>query len=161
LEHLKQLQGKLEFHRNKCHHGNAPHTRRQCAKSTDQWAQGVASRPAPLCSLSRVCFMDTLSRRRYQGIRSLKLLEAGLGGRLATWLGRLANTWRVTALIKLVTPPWTPINTPHGIQDTTLYLQFSTCKGCDLVVVVAQAKLCQESRVKSSLRSSGRSSLRD
>jgi hypothetical protein len=112
LEHLKQLQGKLKFHQNKCHHGNAPDTRRQCAKSTDQWAQGVAGRPAPLCSLSRVCFMDTLSRRRYQGIRSLKLLEARLGGRLAMWLGRSANTWRVTDLIKLVTPPWTPINTP-------------------------------------------------
>jgi hypothetical protein len=42
LENLKKLQGKLEFHKNKCHHRNAPDTRRQCAKATNQWIQGVA-----------------------------------------------------------------------------------------------------------------------
>jgi hypothetical protein len=37
LEHFKKLQGKLEFHPNKCHHENAPDMRRQCVKATDQW----------------------------------------------------------------------------------------------------------------------------
>jgi hypothetical protein len=48
LEHFKKLQGKMEFHQNKCHPGNAPDTRRQCAKATDQWAQWVAGRPNSL-----------------------------------------------------------------------------------------------------------------
>jgi hypothetical protein len=43
---------------------------------------------------------------------------------------------------------------------TTLICYFSTCKGSNLVVE-AQAKLCQESRVKSSLHSSSGSSLGD
>jgi hypothetical protein len=43
---------------------------------------------------------------------------------------------------------------------TTLFLQFSTCKGSGLVVE-AQAKPHRELRVESSLRSSSRSSLRD
>jgi hypothetical protein len=61
--------------------------------------------------------MGTLSRRRQQGIRSLMLVEARLGG-------RSANTWHVTDLIESVTPPWTPYKYPpvYGIQDTTLYL---------------------------------------
>jgi hypothetical protein len=41
---FKKLQRKLEFHRNKCHPGNAHDTRRQCTKAIDQWAQRVASR---------------------------------------------------------------------------------------------------------------------
>jgi hypothetical protein len=45
LEHFKILQGKLEFHQNKCHSGNAPNTGRQCVKANDQWAQGVAGWP--------------------------------------------------------------------------------------------------------------------
>jgi hypothetical protein len=54
----------------------------------------------------------------------LKSVEAGLDGWPATWLGWPANTWRVINLIKSITPPWTPINTPrvNGIQDTTLYM---------------------------------------
>jgi hypothetical protein len=44
LEHFKKLQGKLEFHQNKGHPGNAPDMRRQCAKATDPWAYGVADR---------------------------------------------------------------------------------------------------------------------
>jgi hypothetical protein len=48
LEHFKKLQGKLEFHQNKCHHGNAPDMRRQCAKATDQSAPGVVGRPNSL-----------------------------------------------------------------------------------------------------------------
>jgi hypothetical protein len=35
LEHFNKLQEKLEFHENKCHHGNTPDMRRQCAKATD------------------------------------------------------------------------------------------------------------------------------
>jgi hypothetical protein len=35
LEHFKKLHGKLEFHRNECHPGNAPNMRRQCAMATD------------------------------------------------------------------------------------------------------------------------------
>jgi hypothetical protein len=46
LEHFKKLQGNLEFHQNKCHAGDVPNTRRQCAKAVDQWASGVADRPA-------------------------------------------------------------------------------------------------------------------
>jgi hypothetical protein len=48
LEHFKKLQENLEFHQNKCHLGNVPNTRRQCAKATDQWAYRVAGRPNPL-----------------------------------------------------------------------------------------------------------------
>jgi hypothetical protein len=40
-------------------------------------------------------------------------LEVRHGGHPAMWLGRLANTWHITNLIKSVTPPWTPINTPY------------------------------------------------
>jgi hypothetical protein len=45
LEHFKKLQENFEFHQNKCHPGDVPDTRRQCANATNQWAQGVASRP--------------------------------------------------------------------------------------------------------------------
>jgi hypothetical protein len=37
-----KLQGNLEFHQNKCHPGDVPNMRRQCAKAADQWNQGVA-----------------------------------------------------------------------------------------------------------------------
>jgi hypothetical protein len=46
LEHFKKLQENLEFHQNKCHPGDVPDTRRQCAKVTNQWTQGVADCPA-------------------------------------------------------------------------------------------------------------------
>jgi hypothetical protein len=42
-------------------------------------------------------------------IRNSKL---EVGGSRTRWLGWPANTWRVTDLIKSVTPPWTLINTP-------------------------------------------------
>jgi hypothetical protein len=38
LEHFMKLQGNLEFQQNKCHHGDVPDRRRQCAKAADQWA---------------------------------------------------------------------------------------------------------------------------
>jgi hypothetical protein len=53
-----------------------------------------------------------------------KSVEARLSGRLATWLGRPANTWRVIDLIKSITPTWTPINTPLSVEFKTPY---STC----------------------------------
>jgi hypothetical protein len=48
LEHFKKLQENLEFNQNKCHPGNVPDTRRQCAMAASQWAQGVVGRPNPL-----------------------------------------------------------------------------------------------------------------
>jgi hypothetical protein len=39
-----ELTRKIGIHQNKHHPGNAPDTRRQCVKVTDQWAQGVANR---------------------------------------------------------------------------------------------------------------------
>jgi hypothetical protein len=55
---------------------------------------------------------DTL-QEAVEGNPKLKSMEAELHGWSATWLGRLATTWRVTELIKSVTPPWNPINTPY------------------------------------------------
>jgi hypothetical protein len=51
-------------------------------------------------------------------------MEAALHGQLATWLGRPANTWQVTDLVKSVIAPGTPINTPLSMEfsHTTLYL---------------------------------------
>jgi hypothetical protein len=51
-------------------------------------------------------------------------LEVRPGGRPAMWLGRPAITWCVTDLIKSVTPPWTPINTPLPVEFNTPH---STC----------------------------------
>jgi hypothetical protein len=42
-----KLQGKLEVHQNKCHHRNAPDTKRQCVKATDQWAWGWSASQTP------------------------------------------------------------------------------------------------------------------
>jgi hypothetical protein len=53
-------------------------------------------------------------------------VEAGLGGRPATWLGRPTNTWRVTDLIELVTLPWTPINTPLQLEFKIPHSTFSS-----------------------------------
>jgi hypothetical protein len=62
-----------------------------------------------------------------------------------------ANTWQVTDLIKLVIAPWTPINTPLPMEFD---IPHSTC--CPPLVNIPL-----ESRVKSSLRSSSESSLKD
>jgi hypothetical protein len=51
-------------------------------------------------------------------------VEVELYGRLATWLGWPDNTWRVTDLIKSVTPPGTRISTPLPMEFNTPY---STC----------------------------------
>jgi hypothetical protein len=45
MEHFKKLPGNFELHQNKCHPGGVPDMRRQCAKATDQWAQGLVGRP--------------------------------------------------------------------------------------------------------------------
>jgi hypothetical protein len=42
LDHFKKSQRNLEFQQNKCYPGDVPDTKRQCAKATDQWDQGVA-----------------------------------------------------------------------------------------------------------------------
>jgi hypothetical protein len=90
-----------------------------------------------------------------------KSVEAAPPSRLITWLGRSATTWRQTDLSKSVEVPFTPINTPLMVKVKTPHsFCSSTCKGSDLVVV-AQAKPRRESRVKSSLCSSSKSSLRD
>jgi hypothetical protein len=59
LENFKKLEGKLEFHKNKCHPGDVPGTRRQCAKATDKCTQGVAGWPGfmlvwPMAPCTRV-----------------------------------------------------------------------------------------------------------
>jgi hypothetical protein len=72
----------------------------------------------PHCSLLFGSLAVMLSKRQWNGTRGLESVEATLDG-------RLTNTWQITDLIKLVTAPWTPINTPSpsdGIQHTTLYL---------------------------------------
>jgi hypothetical protein len=50
--------------------------------------------------------------RRGRPRRWRKLVEAETHGRPTMWLGWPATTWLVTDLTKLVTPHWTPINTP-------------------------------------------------
>jgi hypothetical protein len=60
-EHRCQIEAFQEITRkigipkkNKCHHGNAPDTMRQCAKASDQWAQVVASQPNSLVGQSHL-----------------------------------------------------------------------------------------------------------
>jgi hypothetical protein len=47
LEHFKKLQGNMEFYQNKCQPGNAPDTRRTCAKATDMSASGLSAGQTP------------------------------------------------------------------------------------------------------------------
>jgi hypothetical protein len=65
-----------------------------------------------------------LSKRWQNETRGLESVEATLHGRLAMWLGRPANNYQVTDLIKSVITPRTPINTPLLMEFTytTLYL---------------------------------------
>jgi hypothetical protein len=80
LEHFKELQRNQEFYQHKCHPGNTPDTRRLCAKDTNMWAQWVAGRPAPLCSLPWVSLVVTLSKRWWNGTRGLESVEAAPDG---------------------------------------------------------------------------------
>jgi hypothetical protein len=79
--------------------------------ATNQWAQGVARRPA--FELVRI---KTSSTRVYAIRERLwrwrKPVVAELIGQTATWLGRSAATWQVTASAKSVELPHGPINTP-------------------------------------------------
>jgi hypothetical protein len=65
-----------------------------------------------------------------------KLVEATPPGRLATWLGRLATTWRQTDFSKLVELPHGPINTPLRWKwEHTPHFRDYTCKALILSVV--------------------------
>jgi hypothetical protein len=121
----------------------------------------LPGRPAPLCSLTWVSFVVTLSKTRWNGTRGLESVETTLDGRSATWLGWPANTWWITDLIKSITAPRTHItppplpmefNTPHNTCSSPLV---------KVSVVEAQVKPCRESRVESSLCSRSGSSLGD
>jgi hypothetical protein len=61
--------------------------------------------PTPLCSLPRVSLAVTLSKRWWKGTRGLESVEAMFDEQPAKWLGRPANTWWITNLIKSVTAP--------------------------------------------------------
>jgi hypothetical protein len=124
LEHFKKSQGNLEFHQNKCHTGDVRDTRRQCAKDTDQWAQGVAGRPAFESVWTKTSWTRVYTRReRLWWCR--KSVEAKLIGWPAMWLGRPVTTWHVTASAKSVELPHGPINTPLPVKvDTHTHTTF-------------------------------------
>jgi hypothetical protein len=50
--------------------------------------------------------------------RGPHMLEAARDGQSAMWLGQPVNTWRITDLIKSVTAPRAPINTPCQWNST-------------------------------------------
>jgi hypothetical protein len=118
LEHFKKSQGNLEFHQNKCHPGDVRDRRRECAKTTDQWAQGVAGQPAFVSVRTKTSWTCVYTRRERLW-RWRKSMEAKLIGRPATWLGWPAATWQVTALAKSVDHPHGPINTPLPLKVDT------------------------------------------
>jgi hypothetical protein len=131
----------LGFHQNKCHHRNAPDTRRQCTKATDQWAQRVAGRTNSLAGrphLTASHGFASWARSPGGGNKESKVsghqtwwptnhVARPAGQHLACYqLNQVGNS----SLDPYKYPP------TDGIQDTTLYLLFSNCKGFDLVVVV-------------------------
>jgi hypothetical protein len=67
-----------------------------------------------------------LSKRRWNGTRGLESVEAALDGQSAMWLGRLANTRRITNLIKSVIAPGTPITTPLPMEFNTPHYTYSS-----------------------------------
>jgi hypothetical protein len=87
--------------------------RRQCAKSNDQWAQGVVSRPNPLSGQHHLEASRGLASQWHflRGGRGESQTECQW--RLNSMAGRPATTWRVINLTKSVTPAWTPTNTPY------------------------------------------------
>jgi hypothetical protein len=119
LEHFKKLQGNLKFHQNKCHPGDVPDMRRQCAKVADQWAQGVAGRSARFYLGLAYGFVHTSLHEKGKA----KTVEK-VGGGQTTWLtGHMARpTGHHLAsyqLNQVVTPPWTPINTSLPVEIRT------------------------------------------
>jgi hypothetical protein len=141
LDHFKKLQGNLEFHQNKCHPGDVPNMRRQCAKTIDSWSQGVACQLGflsvwPAASCTRV-YMRRGRPRRWR-----KSVETKPHGRSAT-------TWRVTDLIKSVIPPWTPINIriQVEIRTHTPHFGYFTCKAPILSVVARHSLVGRVARL--------------
>jgi hypothetical protein len=87
LEHLKKLQGNLEFQQNKCHPGDVPDTRRHCANTVVQWALGVAGRPTRFCVGLVRGFVDTCLHKKGKA----KVVEK-VGGGQTTWpIGHVAR----------------------------------------------------------------------
>jgi hypothetical protein len=81
LEHFKKLQGNLEFHQNKYHPGDIPDMRRQCAKATKQWTQGMGGRrPARYYVCLARGFMHTCLHEKGKA----KVVEKVGGGQI-TW----------------------------------------------------------------------------
>jgi hypothetical protein len=144
---FKKLEGKLVLHQNKCHPRDVPDTRRQCAKVTDQWAQGVTSWPG-FVSVWPAALCTRVSMRRGRPRRWRKSVEAEPHGQPTTWLGQPATTWQVTELTKLVTPPWTPINTPLPVEIRT-HTTFGdfTCKALILSVVARRSLVGRVARL--------------
>jgi hypothetical protein len=147
LENFKKLQGNVEFYQNKCHPGNAPNTRRPCAKATDVWAQWVAGWPV------NPTFQPPMSFHGGDAPQEIVEwnLRPGVGGGWAPWLAdhvaRLAGQHLANYRLNQVgSCSWDSYKYPtaDGIQNTTLYVSFSTCKGSSLVVE-AQAKPYRES----------------
>jgi hypothetical protein len=85
--------------------------RRQCAKDTDQWAQGVAGRLAFEVVRTKTSWTRVYMRRqRLWWWR--KLVQSKL-------IVRPAATWKVTASAKSVELPRGPINTPLSVKVDT------------------------------------------
>jgi hypothetical protein len=97
--------------------------------ATNQCAQGVASRPA-----FELVWIKTSSTRVYAIRERLwrwrKPVVAELIGQTATWLGRSAATWQVTASAKSVELPHGPINTPPWwkSEHTHHYMEIQLAK---------------------------------
>jgi hypothetical protein len=94
-------------------------------------------------------YSDTL-QEAVEGNPILKVSGGELHGRLATWLGQPATTWRVTDLTMSVTPPWTPINTPLPVEIKAAH---STCSSPHVNILVwsssaGEARSGVESQVK-------------
>jgi hypothetical protein len=138
LEHFKKLHGNLLFYQNKCHHGNAPDTRRPCAKATHVWASGwLADQtpwPASTTLQPPVCFHggDAIQEAVERNLRPR--VGGGHGpwpdGHMSRPVGQHLVNYRLNqgSNCSCDSYKYTPT---YGIQNTTLYLQFSTCKGSD------------------------------
>jgi hypothetical protein len=111
-------------------------TRRQCAKVTDQWAQGVAVRLAFELVRTKASWTHVYTRRERLW-RWRKSVEAKLIGRPATWLGWPTATWWVTTSAKSLELPHGSINTPLPVKVDTHTRHFgdSTCKALFISVV--------------------------
>jgi hypothetical protein len=134
------------------------HVQRPLMCGPSGWPAGQTPWSAgPLCSLPWVSLAVMIYKRRWNGTEGLESVEAMLDGWLASWLGRLVNTWQIIDLIKSATTPRTPINTP-------LLMEFNTphyTSNSPLVSFWFSSRSAGEPHQESSLRSSSESSLRD